>query len=70
MDTASLSDGHLLSAAARKLGTSAGELMLRYYGSPEDAHAELEELDRTGRLQASLARLLRRELGRLQTPAE
>ena len=52
----------LLEATARRLGIDAEALLRRYYGCPEDARLELEELDRTGRLQASLARLLRLEL--------
>jgi hypothetical protein len=56
-------DKDLLAATARRLGIGAEALLRRYYGSPEDARLELEELDRTGRLQASLARLLRLELG-------
>jgi hypothetical protein len=43
--------------------------MLRYYGSSEDAHVELQELEHTGRLQASFARLLRRKLDSPQKPA-
>jgi hypothetical protein len=61
-----LSDTDLLSATGRKLGTSAEELMLRYYRSSEDAHVELQD---TGRLQASFARLLRRKLDSPQKPA-
>jgi hypothetical protein len=64
-----LSDTDLLSATGRKLGTSAEELMLRYYRSSEDAHVELQELEHTGRLQASFARLLRRKLDSPQKPA-
>ena len=55
-------DKDLLDAAARRLGIDAEALLRRYYGSPEDARLELEAIDRTGRLQASLARLLRLEL--------
>jgi hypothetical protein len=64
-----LSDLDLLHAAARLLGIDAEQLMLRYYGSRPDAHAELEELHRTGRLQASLADMLRLELSREQPAA-
>jgi hypothetical protein len=63
-------DKDLLDTAARRLGVDAEALMRRYYGSPGDARLELEELGRTGRLQASLARLLRLELGRVQAAAE
>jgi hypothetical protein len=53
----------LLEATARRLGIEAEALLRRYYGSAEDARHEREEIDRTGELQASLARLLRLELG-------
>ena len=56
------SDVDLLGTAARRLGVDPLTLMRRYYGSSEDARLELTELDRTGQLQASLARLLREEL--------
>jgi hypothetical protein len=55
-------DKDLLDATAQRLGIDAEALLRRYYGSPEDVRLELEEIDRTGRLQASLARLLRLEL--------
>ncbi len=61
-------DRELLAAAARRLGVGPEALMRRYYGSPEDARLELEELDRTGRLRPSLAALLRRGWG--CTPAD
>jgi hypothetical protein len=63
------SDKDLLGTAARCLGVEAELLLLqRYYGSREDARYELAQLDRTGRLQASFARLLRLELGMPGTP--
>jgi hypothetical protein len=65
-----LSDRELLNAAARRLGVEAKALLLRYYGSPQDMHDELEEFRRTGRLQADFAQLLRRELAGAQLPAE
>jgi hypothetical protein len=49
--------------STRRLGVAAEALLRRCCGSPEDARHELEELDRTGRLQAGLARPLRLELG-------
>jgi hypothetical protein len=64
------SDVDLLAAAARHLGADAESILLRYYGSPEDARHELDELERTGRLQPSLVRLLRQELGVSAGPAE
>jgi hypothetical protein len=65
-----VSDQDLLDSAAQRLGLEAETLMGRYYGSPDDAYHELEEFHRTGRLQASLAELLRLELGMVQVPAE
>ena len=64
------SDADLLGAAAQHLGADAETLLRRYYGSPEDVRHELDALDRTGRLQPSLAQLLRLELGRSENPAE
>jgi hypothetical protein len=64
-----MSDRELLAAAARRLGVGPEALMRRYYGSPEDARLELEELDRNGRLQPSLAKVLRLELGIPRTAA-
>jgi len=64
------SDADLLAMAAQHLGTDAEALLRRYYGSPDDVRHELDELDRTGRLQPSLAKLLRLELGRSENPAE
>jgi hypothetical protein len=63
-----LSDIDLLHAAAQRLGIEAEQLMLRYYGSRRDARIEMEELSRTGRLQASFAAMLRLELGK-EVPA-
>ena len=63
-------DKDLLDATARHLGIEAEALLRRYYGSPEDARLELEEVGRTGRLQASLARLLKLELGLAPAAAE
>jgi hypothetical protein len=63
------SDKDLLAAASRRLGVDPEALLRRYYGSPEDARLELEALDRTGRLQTSLAKVLRLELGIPRTPA-
>jgi hypothetical protein len=64
-----MTDIDLLHAAARLLGIEAEQLMLRYYGSRRDARAEMEELNRTGRLQASFAAMLRLELSRQQPAA-
>jgi hypothetical protein len=64
------SDADLLAMAAQHLDTDAEALLRRYYGSPDDVRHELDELDRTGRLQPSLAQLLRLELGRSENPAE
>lgn len=63
------SDADLLAAAARHLGADAEAILGRYYGSPEDVRHELDELARTGRLQPSLVRLLRQELGASADPA-
>jgi hypothetical protein len=63
-------DKDLLDTATQRLGIDAEMLLRRYYGSAEDARHELSELDRTGRLQASLARLLQLELGSPRLPAE
>ena len=63
-------DKDLLYATAQRLGIDAEALLRRYYGSPEDARLELEEIDRSGRLQASLARLLELELGLAPAAAE
>ena len=60
---AAMSDRDLLEQAAQHLDTDTHTLMLRYYGSPGDVRHEIEELDRTGRLQASFAQTLRHELG-------
>ena len=68
--TRNASDADLLAAAARHLGADAESLLHRYYGSPEDVRHELDELERTGRLQPSLVRLLRQELGTVPEPAE
>ena len=65
----SMSDTDLLHAAAQRLGIKAEQLLTRYYGCQRDARTELEELKRTGRLQASLAAMLRLELSRLQPAA-
>ena len=51
------SDADLLAMAAQHLDTDAEALLRRYYGSPDDVRHELDELDRTGRLQPSLAQL-------------
>lgn len=56
------SDTELLSIAAQRLGVTAEILFQRYYGSPGDARHELDEFNRCGRLQPSLAELLRQEL--------
>lgn len=64
------SEKDLLDTAARRIGVETEVLLRRYYGSPEDARQELDEIDRTGRLQPSLARLLRLELAVPQVPAE
>jgi hypothetical protein len=64
-----MADIDLLHAAARLLGINAEQLMLRYYGSRRDARTEMEELNRTGRLQASFAAMLRAEVGRQQPVA-
>ena len=63
-------DKDLLHATAQRLGVDAEALLRRYYGCPEDARLELEEIDRTGALQPSLARLLELELGLAPTAAE
>ena len=55
-------DTDLLQSAARQLGIDPEGLMTRYYGSPDDVHLELEQFQRTGRLQPSFAELLRLEL--------
>ena len=60
----------LLHAMAQRLGIEAEALLRRYYGSPGDARLELEEVERTGRLQESLARVLRLELERTEVAAE
>jgi hypothetical protein len=65
-----MSDKDLLDLAMRHLGADAEALMRRYYGSPQDMQEELEEFHSTGQLQAGFAQLLRRELARLQSPAE
>lgn len=57
-----MSDQDLLDAAAQHLDLDAETLMQRYYGCPEDGQQEFEEFQRTGRLQSSLAQLLRQEL--------
>jgi hypothetical protein len=62
-------DLDLLHMAAQRLGIEAERLLQRYYGCQHDARAELEEINRTGRLQASLAAMLRLELSRLQPAA-
>lgn len=64
------SDEDLLRAAAQRLGVDAETLMRRYYGSSSDARDELEELERIGRLQDSLAGRLRAQLGELSPAAE
>ena len=53
------SDADLLHSASQQLGVDIEQLMARYYGSPEDVHLELQELQRTRRLQPSFAELLR-----------
>jgi hypothetical protein len=68
--TLDMLDKDLLNAAVQHLGVDAETLMQRYYGSPQDILDELEAFRRTGHLQADFARLLRRELSRLQQPAE
>ena len=60
--TVAASDHELLHLAAHQLGLDVETLMTRYYGSPEDAHLELEELRRTGQLQPSFVETLRLEL--------
>lgn len=64
------SDAELLEAAAGRLRASPETLMRRYYASGPDALHELEQLGRTGRLQASFAALLRAELARLERALE
>jgi hypothetical protein len=64
------SDQDLLDSAARRLELDAETLMQRYYGCPEDGRQEFEEFSRTGKLQPSLAQLLRHELGVPREPAE
>src|SRR5690242_10464907 len=66
MTTITLSDRDILNIVSWSIGIGAEELLRRYYGSPGDARHELEELDRTGHLQASLALLLRKELSASQ----
>jgi hypothetical protein len=63
------SDADLLAAAARHLGADTKSILRRYYGSPEDVRHELDELERTGRLQPSLVRLLQQELDASPAPA-
>ena len=62
MTVTTLLDKDLLEVAAQNLEIDAEELLSRYYGSPDDARHEMEQLDRTGRLQESFARTLRTEL--------
>lgn len=64
------SDEDLLRTAAQRLGVDAETIMRRYYGSPGDARDEIEEFERTGRLQESLADALRLKLGELDPAAE
>jgi hypothetical protein len=68
--TLEMLDKNLLDAAVQRLGVDAETLMHRYYGSPQDVQDELEAFHNTGRLQADFARLLQRELAKLQLPAE
>ena len=63
-------DKDLLHTAAERLDTDPETLLRRYYGSPADAQLELEEVERTGRLQESLARVLRLEIDRTAVAAE
>jgi hypothetical protein len=64
------SDQDLLDSAAQRLDRDAETLMQRYYGCPEDGRQELEEFNRTGKLQPSFAQLLRHELQVIQASAE
>ena len=63
MTVTTLPDKDLLDVAAQNLGIGTEELLSRYYGSPGGARYEMEQLDRTGRLQEGFARTLRTELG-------
>jgi hypothetical protein len=63
-------DEELLTSTAQQLRIDVEALMRRYYGAQEDAHHELEQLNRTGRLQESFAQLLRQELTAAQTAAK
>jgi hypothetical protein len=65
-----MQDKDLLHTAAERLDTDPETLLRRYYGSPGDARLELEEVERTGKLQDSLARVLQLEIERTTTPAE
>ncbi|WP_027136156.1 hypothetical protein [Geminicoccus roseus] len=57
-----MTDADLLALASERLAMSGEALMQRYYGSLLDARHEMEEFQRTGRLQNSFATMLRTKL--------
>ena len=65
-----MQDKDLLHTAAQELDTDPETLLRRYSGSPSAARLELDEVERTGKLQESLARVLRLEIERTEAAAE